>query len=561
MDWFNIGACQYKLESNKLWLKNKFFTYAVSDVPQVTAMVGDRGGRMKPYMELSAENRTYRVWEDLPMVWLSNPPKMLLKLRGEHWTIRAVKLIAYTDFNDTLTDDRTVQLFRGKTLPLKGDLFFLENRARGECIVVVSETPDYIVSTLRIEDFELRLENSGNSLAIGFCRAGEGTGLLRDYGRHVSRPRLPLAMANTWGDGNGARRVCHDFIVKEIDAAAELGLDAVQIDDGWQKGRTNDPAIFDEERYRRFDGDFWELDRERFPQGMEAIAAYAAKKGVKLGLWFAPDPHESDAHLERDIAVLKKAYEEWQIRYFKLDMFYVRTPEEQKQITALLAAIHGFGGDVAVQMDVTRPLRLNYLCAAEYGSVFVENRYTKTHTFFPHRTLRNLWSLAKYLPAGRLQFELVNPDLYREQYDEKDVLAPATYPMDYQFAAVMLSNPLFWMETQFLSKERREELQRILPVWKEHRAVLRGAEIVPVGDCPNGKSITGFLVRKDRKNRYLLVFREATEAAAAMIPMQVIPKELRLLASSCAAKAELLPGAAKVSFVQPRSYAFYEIEE
>jgi len=318
---------------------------------------------------------------------------------------------------------------------------------------------------------------------------------------------------------------------------------------------------FDEERYRRFDGDFWELDRERFPQGMEAVAEYAAQKGVKLGLWFAPDPHDNFAHLARDIAVLKKAYEEWNIRYFKLDMFYVRNRTEQAQMVALLQAIHRFGEGVAVEMDVTRPYRLNYYFAAEYGKVFAENRYTKRGNFFPHRTLRNFWGLARYLPAGRLQFELVNPDLNREQYEEQDILAPANYELDYLFASVMLGNPLFWMETQFLSKARKEELQRILPIWKAHRAVLAGADIVPVGDRPNGKSITGFLVRKDRKNRYLLVFRESTEATAAVIPMQVMPKELTLLASNHAAKAELLPGAAKVSFSNPRTYAFYKIED
>ena len=561
MEWINIGACQYKLEKNKLWLKNKFFAYTVSDVPQVTAMVSDRGGRMKPFLELSAENRTYRLWEELPIVWMSNPPKNLLKLRGEHWIIRAIKLIAYTDRNDTLTRDDEVHLFRGTVEPMKGDLFVLENRARGECIIVISETPDYITSVLTVEENNLHLQNGENGLAIGFCRVGEGIGLARDYGRHAALPKEPVAMSNTWGDGNGARRVCHDFILKEIDAAAELGLDVVQIDDGWQKGRTNDPAIFDEERYRRFDGDFWELDRERFPQGMEAVAAYAAQKGVKLGLWFAPDPHDNFAHLARDIAVLKKADEEWKIRYFKLDMFYVRNRTEQAQMVALLQAIHRFGEGVAVEMDVTRPYRLNYYFAAEYGKIFAENRYTKSGNFFPHRTLRNFWSLARYLPAGRLQFELVNPDLNREQYEEQDILAPANYEMDYLFASVMLGNPLFWMETQFLSKARKDELQRILPIWKAHRAVLAGADIVPVGDRPNGKSITGFLVRKDRKNRYLLVFRESAEATAAMIPMQVMPKELTLLASNHAAKAELLPGVAKVSFSNPRSYAFYKIED
>ena len=36
--------------------------------------------------------------------------------------------------------------------------------------------------------------------------------------------------------------MCETFVLQEIDRAAALGLDTVQIDDGWQKGTTVNSA-------------------------------------------------------------------------------------------------------------------------------------------------------------------------------------------------------------------------------------------------------------------------------------------------------------------------------
>ena len=128
-------------------------------------------------------------------------------------------------------------------------------------------------------------------------------------------------------------------------------------------------------------------------------------------------------------------------------------------------------------LDGTNGKRLGYLYGAEYGSIFAENRYTASGNAFPHRVLRNLWMLSRVLPASRLQFELVNPDLNRECYAPDDPFAPVHYDMDYLFAAVMLSNPLFWMEMQFLSRPRRDELARLMPVWRQHRDTLGRADV------------------------------------------------------------------------------------
>ena len=150
-------------------------------------------------------------------------------------------------------------------------------------------------------------------------------------------------MSNTWGDRNGISRVCRDFVLREVDTAKELGVDIVQIDDGWQVGRTGDPAIYDEHGLRHFDGDFWEINAERFPNGIREVTDYAEKDGVKVGLWFAPDSNLCFKLLERDKAVLRRAYEEWGARFFKLDMYWVLNGEYRDKFLELLREIYTFG--------------------------------------------------------------------------------------------------------------------------------------------------------------------------------------------------------------------------
>jgi hypothetical protein len=171
-----------------------------------------------------------------------------------------------------------------------------------------------------------------------------------------------------------------DDIAKNKD---KLPLKYMQIDDGWQTGNTYDPSIRDEKGMRRFRGDFWEYGKEKFPEGMIEITRAAKEAGLKLGIWFAPDSENNYALIDRDISVLKKAYDEWGVRFFKLDMYWIESDENKRQFMKLLNAVYSFGDDVAVQLDVTRDKRINYLCGKEYGSIFVENRSTLGQNAYP----------------------------------------------------------------------------------------------------------------------------------------------------------------------------------
>ena len=287
----------------------------------------------------------------------------------------------------------------------------------------------------------------------------------------------------------------------------------------------------------------------------DEIEEFLAKKGIKLGLWFAPESRDHFACMERDIAILKNAYDNWGVRFFKLDMYWIECDADRDAFLRYLDRIYSFGDDVAVQMDVTRDARINYLCGRRYGTIFVENRYTKTHVFFPHRTLKNLWMLSRYIPASRFQFEIVNPELNADCYQADDEFAPVHYDIDYLFASVMLSNPLFWMETQFLSETNRKKLSETVAFWKNYRGVFSRSDIMPIGEMPSGRSFTGFYINGEGE-RYALIFREAAEDDTGVFSLPCGGEKAEVLLSNGEVSAELEGRWLKAKFSKRRSYAF-----
>ena len=483
-----------------------------------------------------------------------------LEIDGNHWKIRSVSLFAFSDDTDTLIKENETLLFaNGVKNPIVGNIFFLDDITSGESLFICSEAPDFVTTTLKITKKVVSLENEGNAIAIGFGKTCEIESLCRKYLKGAMINKLPRTMSNTWGDRNGYSRICRDFVLKEIEAAKDIGVDIVQIDDGWQTGNTYDPAIKNEKGRRLFRGDFWEYGKEKFPNGMEEITKAARDAGLKLGIWFAPDSDDNYALIDRDIAVLKKAYDEWGVRFFKLDMYWIDTNENKVQFLKLLNAVYSFGSDVAVQLDVTRDKRINYLCGKEYGSIFVENRYTMSTNAYPYRVLRSLWGFAKYLPTTRFQFELVNPELGKECYADTDPFAPSLYGMDYLFASVMLTNPLFWMELQFLPEKRREELAPIMKVWRGIREDLAVADVSPIGQRPDGRSFTGFKIKgKDRS--YLLAFREVNDKNTFEFDLEENVEIIGTLISNTSVNAVVNGSKVRLTFDAPRSYALIEVK-
>lgn len=528
--------CTANLENGILTLTSGLLQWSKEGVLSAKSDDFDNSGLWKTCLRTVAETEEGALncyqWEDMPFAELEGLPRFTGPVPGEHTTVRAIRFGAWTDRCDTLLNESRQHLFAGAAQRQEGQIFFLEDAVTGMTTVLLAAAPEHVIPALSVKHYQFTLENHGYPVTIGICPTGQAEKLCRDWYRcHWRSPGLH-AMSNTWGDANSRSRVEQEFIRREIASAGNLGLDIVQIDDGWQTGI---PNKWDENRFRLLQGNFWDLNTERFPEGIAVLNKEAAEKGMKLGIWFAPHSRYCFEHYDRDVAVLKKAYEEWGTRYFKLDMIQLVSRDHCDKMQEFLKTVLAFGPDVSVELDVTADQRLGYLAAAPYGTIFVENRYTKTGNSFPHRVLRNLWQLSRVVPAGKLQLELVNPELNTESYSQEDPFRPELYDMDYLLAQVIFCNPLFWMESQFLPDNRRREMARLLPVWKKNRDMLRYADVEPVGEVPSGRSLTGFVARNGGDVQ-LLLLREVTDRDTFRLPMEL--RDLRILATNTEVELE-----------------------
>lgn len=93
--------------------------------------------------------------------------------------------------------------------------------------------------------------------------------------------QVPTITLNTWVPH--ATNINRELLCEQIDAAAELGVDAYQVDDGW---------------YDRM-GD-WGDDKIKFPNGLEEIAEYARDRGMRFGLWIAVASAHQESRVVRE---------------------------------------------------------------------------------------------------------------------------------------------------------------------------------------------------------------------------------------------------------------------
>ena len=556
----------FNIEDGRMTVGSCGFTIETDGVGSAKKVFCDNDGLSVPFMKVIAvengEEREYNIWNDLPVVEMPMyRGEFTYPVSGNNYTLRVVRLYAVTDYHDNFVSENEVYMYRGKIGRQQGNIFFLDDPLTKETLVFISTAPDYAKVMLELGEGKVKIDTCGHGIVAGRCKKADSEALVRAWYRRKCKPTYLYTMANTWGDCNAFYRVADDFIKGEIEGAALLGLDTLQIDDGWQKGNTSDPTIKNERNRRLFKGDFWELKKEKFRKGMEEMRDYAAEKGISLGLWFAPDSDNCYERLERDISVLENAYKNWDMRYFKLDMLYVDDMAMYRRFEEMLRKIYSLGEGVFVQLDVTNGVRNGYLGVTQYGRIFAENRYTKLRTYYPHRTLQNLWNICKYIPAFKFQFELVNPTLNADCYSEDDVFAPSFCDMDYLFAITMMSNPLFWMEVQFVPEEQRKQLDRIMPVWKSIRGELANCDVVPVGERPDGVAFTGFAAyTPDRSRAYLLAFREVNEEEAYTFTLEKEIKNAEILATNGNVEYNANGKSVEVSFEKMRAYALIALD-
>jgi alpha-galactosidase len=174
-----------------------------------------------------------------------------------------------------------------------------------------------------------------------------------------------------------------------------------------------------------------------------------------------------------------------------------------------------------VDLDITAERRPGYFGLPEAPFLFLQNRYTDWGNYFPHMTLRALWSLATVVDPTRLRMEVLNPERNVEAYGDHP-LAPARWPADTLLAITLPANPLIWCELQHLPKPVAEAWRALLAAWKPHRNAWTAGDIYPIGDAPDGTTWSGFISHDPETDSGLfIVFRGWNDEPEATLALPV----------------------------------------
>ena len=541
-DGCNAMLCKDKIVFTKHNLTIVWEHSVCDNLPIIKSRIGVMG---KP-IEVHAEN-TSLGGDGVEGVEVKNSGRDYIECvgnKGNHVNVTVLNFYDRTDYTDHLVDRKTVPLYnRWGIGEFDGQVFALTERLTKAELLIVKEAPSTVahfsktcpdlvsepIDNIHIGASGIDLSKISEDeftytypVAIGVSQDNEWEQLFRDYYNSVYKVKRTYTMSNTWGDRNQDMRVSESFILKEIDRAKELGIDIVQIDDGWQTGITANSGLSDggcwTGGYRDACPDFWCVNKAKFPNGLGKVVDYAKENGIEIGLWFSPDGVRDYADWELDADTLFGFYDTYGIKYFKLDGIKVNNRTAEKNILNMLSyVVEKSNGNVIFNMDITNGKRFGYLMHREFGDLFVENRYTDIGNYYPYRTMKNLWDLSRYFPASRMQMEVLNLRRNKDKYD--DILAPDNYDIDFVFASVMVANPLLWMELQGLDDDSRQKLSKIIDVYKKYRDDF--ISVIPILDEPDGFSITGFKIL-GKANNYLILIRDQGECDTADIAVKEV---------------------------------------
>ncbi len=477
-----------------------------------------------------------------------------------HLNLTQVELFDATDDHNLVKTEKTFELYSPWSKKYQGNIFIVNAYVENQAVMLVKEGPTKIAQSGDTEfDFYFNKYKSLAVCGLGLSFkqpfkieediplysatvvVGDKKSVIKDYHKYylagVSKAQAKSQiLSNTWGDRNADSCLNEKFTFVETDYAEKLGVDVMQLDDGWQKGHTAGSLVkkggaqIGEGMYDQ-QPDFWEV-RETFPNGLKPIIDNANKKGIEVGLWYSCDATDDYKYYEKDVENILNLYKKHGVTTFKIDGIRLKNKTCEKNVYKILSTIREqTNGVIKINMDITAGRRFGYTYMREFGNLFLENRFTKSRTYYPHRTLGNLWDISKYIPTQRFQIECVNVKRNEDKYIG-DKLAPINYSMDYVFAITMVANPLMWMEMQNLKEKDVKVLSNIISIYKAIRVDFEKAFIQPIGNKPSGKEFTGFNVECDNGKGYLLLFKELNENKSFDFDVDVAGKKLSVLYKS-----------------------------
>ena len=450
-------------------------------------------------------------------------------LGGNHWSTEIVEFFDVTDWNNNLVSVSNIIPYRKNTY--RGNLLFAHNQENDKGFFLLKEAPcsnvqlaynqgdfitefgEFSVTSLGISESDIK-ENewiSTYSYVLGVYAGEELNRLqaLRNYQKHVRTLKVDrdeMIMMNTWGDRSQDAMINEEFCLRELQHAYNLGITHLQIDDGWQTGRSPNSAQSGGSFTNIWSNpEYWKLNKKNFPNGLQPVMQRAKELGIEVCLWFTPSVQNDFADWESDVKAIVDLYKEYGIRIYKIDGLNIPTKKAEDNLRKIFDEIlQQTDNEVVFNLDATAMRRGGYHMYNEYGNVFLENRYTDWGNYYPYQTLRNLWLLSKYVPAEKLQIEFLNK--WRNEDKYQDIFAPTNYSFDYLFATTMAGQPLAWFEGGNLPQEAFQ-LKPLIEKYKTIQYDFHQGTILPIGDEPSGKAWTGFQSLSQDEG-YFIFYRE-----------------------------------------------------
>ncbi|MBR4675929.1 MAG: hypothetical protein IKP00_15835 [Victivallales bacterium] len=443
-------------------------------------------------------------------------------------TVKSIEYFGRTDYTDKLYEEH-VGLGQ-----LKGNLLIAEAQ-QGFGLVMLQEAPP---STERrdLEKHDFRVEATETDTQLFSCCWGippnevSADRYICSY-RHVLiafedkakaqhavkaylKARFPMdercgkVVVNPWGCGLFPELVCEEFLKKEITASAKLDADYYQVDDSWQAGKALQMLT---RANQHITPAFWEVS-ENLHGTFKPLCDAAAKAGMKLGLWIAPSCNCEYRDWRETADIICNMHKKYGFDLIKIDAVRCPTHLAEENLEALLKTVRErTKGKIYFNLDTTNGQRPGYFLFLEYGNIFLENRYVCRLWglgYHPEKTLRSLWQLSRYMRPQFLQIEVpYTGDINNEFYKNKP--RPDIYPTDYWAAISLFASPLLWLAPSRCDKAYVDVVSKVMKLHHRIWPDLAQSEIYPIGNCPDGRSISGFQAHNDATGHgYLLLFRE-----------------------------------------------------
>lgn len=246
-------------------------------------------------------------------------------------------------------------ILHDKANETSGEVYFGALRMSGNFRGVIEQTPygeTLVQMGLNSHDFEAVLQEGEEMVAPSILCGYSATGFqtmshhLHRYARdHIMKAEEKLVLYNSW-EATEFHVTC-DHQIELANKAAQIGAELFVLDDGWFGQRDGiDNGLGD-----------WDVNSEKFPQGLHPLIAVVKEKGMKFGIWLEPE-------MVNPLSDLYKAHPEWIYHFDNVVsdtsrgqyVLNITLPEVKKYILDVFTDLLGKHDIAYVKWDANRPI-------------------------------------------------------------------------------------------------------------------------------------------------------------------------------------------------------------